>query len=394
MGCVSAAGLGVGALLDALRSGTSTIGPIESLKCKGITNAVGAELRDYDPARHFAPERLALLDRFAQFALIAAREALSSAGLMASQLRRNAAVVLGSGVGGKLTDDEASERLYNGDGRVHPLAIPRIMVSAATSQVTMEFGITGPAFTVTSACSSSTHAIAQAMLLIRSGVAPVVIAGGSDAAFCYGLYKAWAAMRLLAADTCRPFDRNRRGLVLGEGAGIVVLEDLEHARARGANIHAELAGCGMTADAEHITQPSADGAAQAMTLALEDGRMACEEVGYINAHGTGTPMNDSVETNAIKIVFAKHAHRFPVSSTKSILGHALGAAGALECIASVLAIRHGFAPPTANYVTPDPACDLDCVPNVARTVEIGAALSNSFAFGGLNAVIALRRWDA
>jgi nodulation protein E len=393
LGCVSAAGLGVGALLDALRSGRSAIAPVQALKARGIANAIGAEVRGFDPAQHFDPDRLPLLDRFAQFALIAAREALAGAGLETSVLRRDTAVILGSGVGGKQSDDEASERLYSGDGRVHPLVIPRTMMSAATSHVTMEFGMTGPAFTVTSACSSSAHALGQAMLMIRSGMVPVALAGGSDAAFCYGLYKAWAAMRLLAPDTCRPFDRNRRGLVLGEGAGILVLEDLDHAQARGAAIHAELAGFGMTSDADHITQPSADGEAQAMVRALQDGGIATHEIEYINAHGTGTPMNDRIETTAIKMVFDQHAQRLPVSSTKSILGHALGAAGALECVACVLAMEHRFVPPTANYVTADPECDLDCVPNLMRPMEIGAALSNSFAFGGLNAVIALKRWD-
>ena len=393
LGCVSAAGLGVGALLDALRSGRTAIAPVETLKNKGIPNAIGAEVRGLDPERHFDPERLTFLDRFAQFALVAVREALSGAGLEGSVLRRSTAVILGSGVGGKYSDDEASERLYRGDGRVHPLVIPRTMMSAATSQVAMEFGMTGPAFSVTSACASSAHAIGQAMLMIRSGMVPVALAGGSDAAFCFGLYKAWAAMRLLAPDTCRPFDRNRRGLVLGEGAGIVVLEDLDHARSRGAVIHGELAGFGMTSDAEHITNPSAGGEASAMAQALEDGRMAAQEIDYINAHGTGTLINDRVETSAIKMVFGEPAARIPISSTKSILGHALGAAGALECIATVLGMTYRFAPPTANYVTADPECDLDCVPNAMRPMDIGAALSNSFAFGGLNAVIALRRWD-
>lgn len=391
LGCVSALGLGVTEFSQGLRAGRSAIARVDSLDTDGIKNAVGAQVNCYTAEQHFEPDRLLLLDRFAQFAILAAREAVSNAAL-SDKLRNNVAVILGSGTGGKCSDDAASKRLYRDDGRVHPFTIARVMSSAATSQVTIDLGITGPAFTVSSACASATHAIAQAALMIRGGVVPIALAGGSDAVFCAGLYKAWQSMRVLAPDTCRPFDRNRRGLVLGEGAAILVLEDLEHALARDATIHAEFVGFGMTADAEHITTPSVEGISRAMTLALEDSGLASNEIGYINAHGTGTVINDATETAAIKKVFGQHARRLLVSSTKSMHGHALGASGALECVATILALEHGFVPPTANYNTPDPECDLDYVPNEARIAPIDAALSNSFAFGGLNAVVALRRW--
>lgn len=394
MGCVTAAGVGTPGFLAALRAGTSGIRPVQALRQHCAGDVMGAEVPGYDPAQYFDRDRLLLLDRFAQFAILAAREALDDACLTTPESRRAAAVILGSGVGGKCSDDEASERLYRFDGRVHPLVIPRVMASAATSQVTMEFGIHGPAFTVTSACSSSSHALGQAFLMVRHGIVPIALTGGSEAVFCLGLYKAWTSLRVLAHDTCRPFDRNRRGLVLGEGAGVLVLEDLDHARARGAEIYAELAGLGMSSDAKHITQPDMIGAVQAMETALQDSGIHVDEIGYVNAHGTGTVINDAVETRAIRTVFGKRADHLLISSTKSIHGHALGASGALECIATVLALKHGFVPPTANYSTPDPECDLDCVPNAARTVNLGAALSNSFAFGGLNAVVALRRWDS
>jgi nodulation protein E len=278
-----------------------------------------------------------------------------------------------------------------GLNRVHPLTIPKTMANAGASHISMEFGITGPSYTISTACSSASHAIGQAFWMVRTGAAPLAITGGSEAPFSFGILKAWEALRVVSPGTCRPFSKDRNGMVLGEGGAMLVLEPLEAARARGARIHAEIVGFGMSSDACHITQPSADGAARAMRSAICDGRLLPESIGYINAHGTGTQANDPTETSAIRAVFGAHANRLAVSSTKSMHGHALGAAGALEALAAILALRDGFLPPTANYNEPDPACDLDVVPNSARKAQIEYALSNSFAFGGLNAVLVFHK---
>ena len=395
LGCVSAMGLGRQAFWDGIRAGRPAIRPLSILRCENLGIRVGAQVPGYDPSCHFDAKRLSLLDRFSQFALLAAREALDDAGLeLTDGLGRQTAVILGTGTGGKTTDDDAFRELYGkGNPRVQPSVIPRLMVSAATSQLTIEFGITGPAFTVSSACSSANHAIAQAFWFVRQGVAPVAIAGGTEACFTFGTMKAWEALRVMAPDTCRPFSRDRRGMVLGEGAGIVILESLEAARERGAEVYAELAGAGMSADAGHLIQPSEAGGAQAMEMALGDAKLSPREVQYINAHGTGTQANDVTETRAIRRVFGAHADRLAVSSTKSMHGHALGASGALELVATVLAMRDQLAPPTANFTETDPECDLDYVPNTCREMPIEAALSSSFAFGGLNAVLAVRRLE-
>jgi nodulation protein E len=278
-----------------------------------------------------------------------------------------------------------------GLNRVHPLTIPKTMANAGASHISMEFGITGPSFTISTACSSAGHAIGQAFWMVRSGMTDLALAGGSEAPFSFGILKAWEAMRVVSPETCRPFSKDRRGMVLGEGAGMLVLEPLEAALARGARIHAEIVGFGMSADACHITQPSADGAAKAMRAALRDAGVAPEAIGYVNAHGTGTLANDATETSALHAVFGAHAGKLAISSTKSMHGHALGAAAALEAIATVLALRDGVLPPTANYNLPDPECDLDVIPNQARQAQVEWAISNSFAFGGLNAVLALRK---
>ncbi len=397
LGCISALGMSVPAFWESLTGGRCGIRTLAHLPADALQIRIGADVAGYDPARHFDPKRLGMLDRYSQFALIAAREAIADAGLdfrnTENGASRRTAVILGTGIGGETTLDEAFYQLYaKGNPRVHPAVIPRMMASAATSHLTIEYGITGPAFTVTSACSSASHAIGQALWMLRQGVVDVVITGGSESCFTLGTMKAWEALRVMAADTCRPFSRDRRGMVLGEGAGVIVLERFERARERGATIHAELAGVGMSADAGHLIQPSEQGAVDAMQAALEDGGLSATDVGYINAHGTGTAINDVTETRAIRQVFG--AHPPPVSSTKSMHGHALGASGAIELIATVLAIRHGVIPPTANFTERDPECDIDCVPNTAREKRLRAALSNSFAFGGLNAVLAVRRVDA
>jgi nodulation protein E len=265
------------------------------------------------------------------------------------------------------------------------------MGNAAASRISMEHGITGPVYNVSTACSSSNHAIGQAFWMVRSGASELAITGGAEAIFSLGFLKAWEAMRVVSPDTCRPFSKDRRGLILGEGAAMLVLEPLDAAVARGATIYGEITGFGMSSDAHHITQPSPEGAARAMRAALADARIGAGEVDYINAHGTGTAANDCTETAAIRCVFGQHAGNLAVSSTKSMHGHALGAAGAMEAVATVLALRHELLPPTANYTTPDPECDLDVIPNEPRKAAAEYALSNSFAFGGLNAVLVFHK---
>ena len=391
LGSVSALGLDTTGFWKAMTESRCGIAPMEGFSDTDLKIGMAAQVKDLDPSGHFSPEILPLLDRYSQLALLASREAVGDAALEAQSVA-SAAAVVGTGCGGKETDEATYDLLYRqGKRRAHPFTIPRGMPSAAASQVSMQLGITGPVFTVSSACSSSNHAIAQAALLIRAGVVEVALAGGTDAPFTYGLLKAWEALRVVSPDTCRPFSRDRSGLVLGEGAGMLVLESETHARRRGADIYARLAGFGMSSDAGHITDPSVAGAVRAMRAALHDAGIAPSDVQYINAHGTGTQANDRSESAAIREVFGGHADALMVSSTKSAHGHALGASGALELIASVLAVKRGVIPPTLNFTGAAEECDLDYVPNHARERSISVALSNSFAFGGLNAVLAIRR---
>jgi nodulation protein E len=326
-----------------------------------------------------------------QVALVAAKEAVAMAGLEWDEpLRERTAVVMGTGAGGVISTDDAYRSLYaQGRDRVHPFTISRSMVSAAAGHICTAFGLHGPSFAVSSACASATHAIGEAMWLIRTGRADLALAGGSEACIGNGSVRAWSALRVLALECCRPFSKGRDGMVLGEGAGVLVLEDAERAHARGADVIAVLAGYGASADAGDLALPSEVGIALAMSRAVEDAGVASAAIDYVNAHGTGTLANDATETVAIKRVFGARAAALAVSSTKSTHGHAMGAAGALEAIATLQALRTGIVPPTANYLGFDPACDLDYVPNDARAAEIRGALMNSFAFGGLNAVLCL-----
>jgi nodulation protein E len=352
-----------------------------------------AEVPDFNASQHFSEKDLTQLDRFAQFAAIAAREAVRDAGLdFKGELGERTAIVTGSSAGGKSTEDQGFHNLYKlGATRFPPLSIPRAMANAGASRISLEFGITGPVYTVSTACSSANHAIGQAFWMVAGGATEVALAGGSEAPFTLGMLKAWEALRVVSPDTCRPFSRDRQGLILGEGAGMLVLEPLERATARGAHVWGEIAGFGMSSDASHITQPQAEGAARAMRSALGNAGVTPEAVDYINAHGTGTALNDPTEVAAIRAVFGTHAERLLVSSTKSMHGHALGAAGALEAAATLMALHEGVVPPTANFTAADKDCDLDVVPNVARRAQAEWALSNSFAFGGLNAVIVMRK---
>lgn len=394
MGSINALGHDAVSSWQALREGRVGIGPITNIATDLLQVKIAAEVRGFDPAAHFEPKRLTFLDRVSQFALVAAREAIAQAGLdfRSDGLGERSACIIGTGIGGENTHDETARRFYaDKKANVHPLTIVRLMANAPACQVTMEFGITGPSFAVVSACASANHAMAQAFDMVRSGRVDFAVTGGSEACLTVPVVKAWEAVRVTADDTCRPFCKQRRGMVLGEGAGIFVLEEWEHARKRGATILAEFAGAGLSADAADVVLPSADGAAKALRGVLADARMDAADVGYINAHGTGTPANDPTESAAIRKVFGAHADALAVSSTKSMHGHALGAAGAIELIAAIGALRDGVLPATMNFIDADPACDLDYVPNVAREKPVQAVLSNSFAFGGLNAVLALRR---
>jgi nodulation protein E len=393
LGVVSAIGQNCGEFWQALSNGQAGIGPIESIAPGLLRFPNGAEVRNWNPSAHFDDKEISLLDRFAQFGAVAARQAVADAGIeWTSELRENTAIVTGCCVGGQGSEDEAFVNLYrNNIPRVNPLTIPRTMENAAASRISLEMGIVGPTYTVSTACSSANHAIGQAFWMVRSGVVEMALTGGSEAVFSLGFLKAWEAMRVVSPDTCRPFSKDRRGLILGEGGAMLVLETLEGAQARGAKIYGEIVGFGMSSDAFHITQPSPDGAARAIRGALTDAGLRPDDIGYINAHGTATQANDVTETAAIRQVFGAHADRLAISSTKSMHGHTLGAAGAVEGVATLLALHHGLLPPTANYSEPDPACDLDVIPNAARPAQVECALSNSFAFGGLNAVLAFRR---
>lgn len=397
LGCIAAPGNDVASFWSTLKSGTSAIGPTTTVPHDKLNIRVVAEVKGFDPAQHFEEKKLLLLDRFSQLALVAARQAVAASGIkFDGGLGAETAAIVGTGAGGMSTLEEAYGRLFNqgsGSSRQVPLTIPRMMISAAASHLSMEFGITGPCFATSSACSSANHAFGDAYWMVKSGRARAALAGGTEACLTFGTLKAWEAIRVMAPDTCRPFSGGRKGMVLGEGAGVAVLERYEDAKARGAPIVCELAGFGLTADAGDIVMPSEVGASGAMTMALKDAGLDPTEIGYINAHGTGTLANDSTETKAIKRAFGDHASKLMISSTKSMHGHVLGGAGAVELVAAAMALKDGVIPPTANYQRPDPACDLDYVPNEARQVPIKAALSNSFAFGGLNAVLALRKLD-
>lgn len=376
-------------------AGKPGIGPIGCVDTSDLRFKNGAEVRNYDETEHFDDKQLMVADRFAQFSVVTAREAVRDAGIdWTEDLRERTAIVTGTGSGGLANLDKNYIELYAEHKlRPRPLTIPRAMPNAGASHISMEFGIYGPTFTTTSACSSSSHAIGQAFWYVRQGLVDMALTGGSETPFAFGNLKAWEGMRVVSQDTCRPFSKTRTGMILGEGAATLVLETLDSALARGAKIYCEIVGFGMSADAHHVTQPSEEGAARAIRAALKDGGLAPEEIGYVNAHGTATQANDVMETKALRMVFGGHADKLAVSSTKAMHGHTLGAAGAIEAAATILAIDRGVLPPTANFTEADPQCDLDFIPNDPRTAGVEAALSNSFAFGGLNATLAFRRFS-
>jgi nodulation protein E len=391
-GVVCAAGLTAEQTWAALRAGHSAIGTLDEVWAREGKYHAAAVARAFDPAAHFEPRELAMLDRFAQFALAACAEAVRSSGLsFDAALAARTSVVMGTSGGGQASIDEGFVELYRkGNSRVHPLTIPKTMSNAGTSHITMKYGLTGPSWAVSTACASSTHAIGQAFWMVRSGLADAAVAGGSEAPLNPGFWRAWEAMRVMAFDTCRPFSRDRKGMILGEGGAVLILEPLDRAIARGATVLAEICGFGMSADAHHLTQPSSAGAAAAMRMALEDAGLHPHEIGYVNAHGTGTPANDAAESRALALALGEHGRSVPVSSTKSVHGHVLGAAGALEAFATVMALQRHEIPPTANFTERDPDCDVNVIVTPTQAPDLRAALSNSFAFGGLNAVLAFR----
>ena len=392
-GTINALGHDVPETLAAMRNGVCGIGALEFRDVERLSIQIGGQIKGFEAEGHFNRQQMTLYDRFTQFTLMAAREAIRQSGLeFSGELANRAGVVLGTAGGGVSTWDDNYRAVYEeGKNRVHPFVVPKLMMNAAASHVSMEYNLRGPSFTVSTACASSNHAMAQAFQMVRSGMSPVMLTGGSESMLCFGGIKAWEGLRVMSKDACRPFSANRNGMVQGEGAGIFVFEEFEHARARGAEILAEVAGYAMSSDAADIVMPSKQGAARAIAGALRDAGIAADQVGYINAHGTGTAANDKTECAAVADVFGPHADRLMISSTKSMHGHLIGATGAVELLACIMALRDGIIAPTIGYEEFDPECALDVVPNEAREAKVDVALSNAFAFGGLNAVLALRR---
>ena len=389
-GTINPLGNTVAATFAAFREGRGAIGPLDIRDLDRLTVRIGAQVRNFDPAAHFSPREVTLYDRFSAFAVFAARQAVAQSGLrFEGELAETSGVILGT-AGGGLASSEASYRAVFAEGksRVHPFTVPRLMANAAAAHLSIAFGLQGPAYTVATACAAANHAMGQAFHLIRCGGAKVMLTGGSEAMLTFGGIKAWEGLRVLSPDGCRPFCATRSGMVMGEGAAVFVFEDRDHARARGAEILAEVAGFGMTADAGDIVMPNESGAVRAMQAALRDAGMGPGEVGYINAHGTGTPANDRVESAAIRQVFGESP---PVSSTKSAHGHLIGGTGAVELLACLLALQEAIIAPTLGFQAADPDCALDLVTGTARQASVSACLSNAFAFGGMNAVLALRR---
>jgi nodulation protein E len=392
-GTINALGHNVPATLGAMREGRCGIGDLDFRDVERLAIRIGGQVRGFEAHKRFNRQQMTLYDRFTQFTLIAAEEAIAQSGIeFSGEDAARSGVVLGTAGGGVSTWDDNYRSVYeDGKNRVHPFVIPKLMNNAATSHLSIAYNLKGPSFTVSTACASSNHAMAQAFAMVRSGMAPAMLTGGSESMLCFGGIKAWEGLRVMSRDACRPFSANRNGMVQGEGAGIFVFEEFEHARARGADILCEVAGQAMSSDAADIVMPSQQGAARAMAGALRDAGINGDDVGYINAHGTGTAANDKTECAAVADVFGPHADNLMISSTKSMHGHLIGATGAVELLACIMALRDGVIAPTIGYQEPDPECALDVVPNEAREADVSHALSNAFAFGGLNAVIALRR---
>ncbi len=394
MGAVTPLGLTAAEFQQAIFADITGIGPMaaDDPAAKGLAFKETGRVRGFDPEAHLTPQQIALSERGSQMGLVAAQEALQQSGLIGTLPGEDIAAVIGCSTGGRSVEEPETAKLYTKGTRVHPFTVPRVMASSGTSLISMQHGITGPAYAVSTACSSATHAIGQALHLIRSGAVTAAVCGGHEAPLTWGFLRAWDSLRVVSPTRCRPFAADRDGMTIAEGAAMLVLETEEHALARGAQIYAEVAGFGMSADAHHITQASTDGPARAMRLALRDAGASANGVGYINAHGTGTLVNDRTEAAAIHAVFGDRGSCVPVSSTKAQHGHAMGASGAMEALATIFSLQMQMLPSTAGMTTVDSALQIDVITGPARPAPVTLALSNSFAFGGLNAVLALRRY--
>ena len=392
-GTINALGHSVADTMTAMAEGRCGIGPLAFRDVGRLSIQIGGQVRGFEAEGRYNRQQMSLYDRFTQFTLAAAAEAIAQSGIIFSgEMAAKSGVVLGTAGGGVSTWDDNYRSVYeDGKNRVHPFVVPKLMNNAAASHVSMEYNLKGPSFTVSTACASSNHAMAQAFQMVRTGMAPTMVTGGSESMLCFGGVKAWEGLRVMSKDACRPFSANRNGMVQGEGAGIFVFEEYEHARARGADILCEVAGFAMSSDATDIVMPSKNGAARAISGALNDARLNPEDVGYINAHGTGTAANDKTECAAVADVFGPHADKLMISSTKSMHGHLIGGTGAVELLACIMALRDGVIAPTIGYEEADPECALDVVPHEARDAKVDVVLSNAFAFGGMNAVLALRK---
>ena len=392
-GTVNALAMDVAGTLAAFREGRCGISALDLRDIDRLSVRIGGQVHGWAPESHFNRQELVLFDRFTQFAMVSARQAVAQSGLsFEGDMGADAGVIFGTAGGGLNTWDDSFRAVYaEGKNRVHPFVVPKLMHSAAASHISIAFNLMGPSFTVSTACASSNHAMGLAFQMIRAGSAKVMLTGGADAMLSFGGIKAWEGLRIMSNDACRPFSRNRDGMVQGEGAAVFVFEDYHHAKARGAVISAEVLGFSMTSDASDIVLPSRKGAARAISGALKDARLNAGDVGYINAHGTGTTANDKIECAAVSDVFGADARGLMMSSTKSMHGHVIGGTGAVELLACIMALRDGVIAPTIGYQVPDPDCAFDVVPNIARQASVTACLSNAFAFGGQNAVLALGR---
>jgi nodulation protein E len=392
-GTVNALAQDVPGTYAAFSAGRCGIADLDIRDQDRLSIKIGGQVRDWQPEAHFDRQQLALYDRFTQFTLHAARQAVAQSGLsFADELGEEAGVILGTAGGGLTTSDDNYRAVYqDGKNRVHPLVVPRLMHNAGAAHVSIAFNLRGPSFAVSSACASSNHAMGLAFQMLRGGAAKVMLTGGAEAMLCFGGLKAWEGLRVMSPDACRPFSATRNGMVQGEGAAVFVFEEYEHAHARGAEILAEVIGFAMTSDASDIVMPSRQGAARAIAGALRDAKIAPAQVGYINAHGTGTAANDKTECAAIADVFGADAAKLMISSTKSMHGHLIGGAGAVELLACLMALNDSIIAPTIGYEAADPDCALDVVPNEARRARVDVVMSNAFAFGGTNAVLVLRR---
>lgn len=396
LGCITPIGSTIADFTASLFSGTSGIAPFPPFSeapgpTQGLRFTQTARVKDFDPAPHFDSGVVVSTDRTAQFAMLAARQATQQSGLLEHHPLDSVAVIVGCACGGRQAEETETAKLYTRDARVHPLTVTRTMASAGASHISIDLGITGPVLNISTACASGTHALGMAFQMVRAGIVPAAIAGGHETPLTFGFLRAWDSMRVVSPTACRPFSADRDGMTLGEGSAMLALETLESAQARNATVFAEIVGFGMSADAHHITQPAPEGAAAAMRKAIADAGATPDQVGYINAHGTGTQANDATEAAAIHQVFGEHAAHIPISSTKGLHGHSIGATGALEALATVLSLQHCLLPANAGVAEVDPALNLDVILNAPREAAPQLALSNSLAFGGLNAVLALRR---